>query len=569
MLSIEERRTALSSRHPSWPLRSLGGQLAWAAAEYPDRPYLLAGGRSFSYRDVQEWSGRLAGGLIASGVQPGEHVAMVLANYPEFVALRYAIARAGAVAVPVNFRLRAEELRYVLGQSDSVALVTMARFRDLDYLRMLDAIAPGWAAGDSDELPALRSAVVFDADGSAAGSGASSLDELAERGASVPDDALAERERGVHADDVCDVVYTSGTTGFSKGAMLTHDSSLRCSYSSAYIRALGDGDRILFSLPLYHVFAYAEGMLAATWVGGALVPQLEFDPVATFRAIADHHVDEALLVPTMSITLVEHPARHTFDLGSLRSVMSASAPAPVRLWEQLRAELGVREIVTAYGQTETSASSTYTMPDDPLELSSETVGRAKPGDAAGVDELGGLVTAYKTVDPLSGDDLPDGEPGELAVAGPQVMRGYYGKPEDTAAVFVDGWMRSGDLGVIRPDGYIVLTGRSRELYKRGAELVAPHEIEDVLSGRADVAQAYVIGVPDDYWGEVGVAFVVAAAGASPDAEELVAYCGQRLARFKVPERVVFLAAEDLPKTATGKVQKFQLAKMVPDAALPS
>jgi fatty-acyl-CoA synthase len=174
-----------------------------------------------------------------------------------------------------------------------------------------------------------------------------------------------------------------------------------------------------------------------------------------------------------------------------------------------------------------------------------------------------LVTKYKTVDPLTGEDLPEGEPGELAVTGPQVMRGYYGKPEETAAVFAGDWMRSGDLGVIRPDGYIVLTGRSRELYKRGGEVVAPSEVEDVLTARPDVAQAYVIGAPDDYWGEVGVAFVVAAAGVAPVAEELVTACRERLARFKVPDRVVFVAAEQLPKTATGKVQKFQLAAMVP------
>jgi fatty-acyl-CoA synthase len=559
--SLSERRAALSARYPSWQPRTLAGHLAASAEEFAERPYVLTDAHSYSYREMWQWARQLAGGLIASGVQPGDHVAMVMANYPEFVACKYAIASTGAVAVPLNYRFRAEELRYVIEQSDAALLITMAGFRELPYTDMLDAMAPGWDTPEgSPAFPALRGVITFRPDGSVARPGVPTLAELAERGARVAATDLAARQAAVAPDHICDVVYTSGTTGFPKGAMLTHDAMLRCSYSSAHIRAFEDGRRILFSLPLYHVFAYAEGMLAAPWVGGAIAPQLEFDPIATFSAIERHGVAEALFVPTMSATLVEHPARHDYDLSSLYAVMSAAAPAPVRLWEQLRAEFGVTEVVTAYGQTETAASTTYTMPDDPLELTSATVGRAKPGDAAGVEALGGLVTMYKTVDPVTGEDLPDGTTGELAVAGPQLMRGYYGKPEETAAVLSGGWLRSGDLGVIREDGYIVLTGRSKDLYKRGAELVSPKEVEELLSGRPDVAQAYVVGVPDELWGEVGVAFVVPAAGAEPVRGGLLGHCRESLARFKVPEQVILITAEELPTTPTGKVQKFRLAE---------
>jgi fatty-acyl-CoA synthase len=560
--SLAERRAALQAAHPTWVPRTLAGALAEATERFGERAYVLTDEHSYSYRDIREWSRTLARGLIAFGVAPGEHVAMVLANYPEFVACKYAIASAGAAAVPLNFRFRAEELRYVIAQSDAVLLITMTRFRELSYPGILDEIAPGWDTPEgSPAFPALRGVVTFSPDGQVARPGVARLADLAEWGAGVDEAEVDSRERAAAPGDVCDVIYTSGTTGFPKGAMLTHDAMLRCAYSSAVIRGLGDGRRILFSLPLYHVFAYAEGMLAALWVGGAIVPQLEFEAIATFEAIARHRVDEALFVPTMSATLVEHPGRHDYDLDSLYVVMSAASTAPVRLWQQLRAEFGVAEVLTAYGQTEAAASTTYTMPDDPLELASETVGRAKPGDVAGLAELDGLVTAYKTVDPITGEDLPAGEPGELAVTGPQVMLGYYGKPAETAAVLSDGWLRSGDLGVIRPDGYLVLTGRSKELYKRGAELVSPKEVEELLSARPDIAQAYVVGVPNELWGEVGIAFVIAATGAAPGGDELLEHCRAHLARFKVPERAILIRPEDLPMTPTGKVQKFRLAEM--------
>ncbi len=359
---------------------------------------------------------------------------------------------------------------------------------------------------------------------------------------------------------MADLIYTSGTSGSPKGVMLSHDALLRSAYGSAWTRAFQGGRRILFALPLYHVFAYVEGLLAALFAGGAIIPQTAFDPVATLQAIERHRAEEVLFVPTMTIAVLEAAQGGTHDLSSLQAVMSAAAPAPVRVWRAVREVLGVQEVLTGYGMTETSAATTYTEPDGPLELVASTVGTAKLGGMAGDPALGGRLVSYKTVDPLSGEDLPAGAEGELAVRGPIVTHGYYRKPEETVAVLdAEGWLRSGDLGRIdQGRGDLVLTGRSRELFKCGGELVAPKEVEELLCEHPAVAQAYLVGLPDERMGEIGCAWVVPAGPARPDPAELIALCRERLARFKVPVHVMSVPAAELPTTATGKVQKFRL-----------
>ncbi|MFZ0040263.1 MAG: AMP-binding protein [Solirubrobacteraceae bacterium] len=556
MPSVSERRGALEAAYPAWPQLTLSEALDAAAARHPNRPFVIGVQRTYSYEEVREWSRRLAAGLVALNVSPGEHVAVVMANYPEFVALKFAIARAGAVAVPVNFLLRRDELAYVLKQSDASVLVTMDRFRDLDYLSALDQLIPGWEEGGGGErLPALRDVVVH--------GGARPEARLLGEVEDLADDAgLLELDARASRFDplaTADVIYTSGTSGTPKGVLLSHDALLRSAYGSAWTRAFQDGRRILFALPLYHVFAYVEGLLASLFAGGAIIPQTAFDPVATLQAIEKHRADEALFVPTMTIAVLAAAQGGRFDVDSLRAVMSAAAPAPVRLWQAVRDELGVPEIVTGYGMTETSAATTYTEPDGPLQLVANTVGRCKRGGVAGNPESDGLLVTYKTVDPMTGEDLPAGFEGELTARGPIVTHGYYNKPRETeAALSPDGWLRSGDLGRIEPDGSVVLTGRSNELYKCGAELVAPKEVEECLSSHPGVAQAYVAGLPDERMGAVGCAWVVPATGNAPSAGDLLEWCGERLARFKVPAQVRFLAADELPTTATGKVQKFRL-----------
>lgn len=559
---VPRRRRALEDRYGPWRPRCLAEMLDAAAEPYADRPFVIGESRARSYGELREWSRRIARGLVAAGVRPGDHVALVAPNWPETVAVRFGIARVGAVAVPVNFQLRAEELAYILQQSRAAAVVTMEEFRGIDALDSLDRIVPDWERGRATNLPDLRLVVTIPADGGASRrAGATTLADLEREPEDALDAELARRAETMDPHDTATIFYTSGTTGQPKGVLSTHDMELRSAYASAYTRAFEDGRRIAFALPLHHVFAYIEGLLAAMFAGGSIVIQPAFDPRASLEAIAKHGAGEVLYVPTMSLAVVDAARAGHYDLATLHSVMSAAQSAPARLWHDLREVLGLEQLVTAYGMTETSAATTYTMPGDPVELLVETVGRPKPGGVAGDPELSGLVAVYKAVDPDGGGDLPQGQAGELVTRGPIVGRGYYGKAEETAAsVLPGGWLRSGDLGYVRDDGYLVLTGRSKELYKCGGELVMPTEVEDRLTRRSDVHQAYVVGVPDERMGEVGCAWVVPADDAKPDADGLIAYCRDQLARFKVPAYVLFAAADELPLTASGKVQKFKLAE---------
>jgi fatty-acyl-CoA synthase len=559
---VDEARAALERRHPAWVARTLHATLERVAGQHADRPFVVAVDGELTYAELEAWARRIARGLVAAGVAPGDRVALMLPNSAAFVAAIFAISRAGALAVPLHPRLHERELAFALRDSGAAVLLTVERFRDAPTGETLDALAPGWhRGGGGPSIPTLRSVVLCEGVAPVTRPGATRLEQF-ERGPDPDLDAeLAARAAAVDPDAIATIFYTSGTTGRPKGVELTHDQELRSAYGSAYTRAFEDGRRILFALPLHHVFAYIEGLLAATFVGGAVVCQPAFDPAETLAAIERHRVSEALFVPTMSLAVVEAAAATDHDLSSLHAVMSAAATCPARLWRQLVERLDVTELVTGYGMTETSAATTFTLPGDPVEVMVETVGRPKPAGVAGDPALGGLLAAYATVDPETGAPLPEGAPGELVVSGPIVMRGYRDNPDENARAFDDeGRLRSGDLGRVRPDGYLELTGRSKDLYRCGAESVMPAEVEAVLTERDDVEQAHVVAVPDERMGEVGCAFVVAAPGAQPEPDELIAYCRDQLSRHKVPAHVILVEAGELPLTASGKVQKFVLAE---------
>ena len=560
---VADRRAALEDRHRPWRSRSVAAMLDSVVAQYPDRAYVITEQGTLSYAGLADWSVRLARGLVASGVEPGQRVALFLPNGAEVIAARFAAARAGAVAVPISFRLHAAELAQLLTLSQASALVTMEQFRDIDALAGLDKIAPGWdQPGGQQAFPDLRLVVaVPESAGEPRRQRSVTLRQLEHDADPDLDAELARRAGTVSTDDTATIFYTSGTTGVPKGVLSTHDMELRSAYGSAYARAFEDGRRILFALPLNHCFAYIEGLLAAMFVAGTVVVQPVFDPVQSLAAIERYRVGEALFVPTMSLAVVAAARTGGHDLSSLHSVMSAASAAPASLWQELQRLLGVDQLVTAYGMTETSAASTFTLPGGPVDDLANTVGYPKPGGIAGLPELGGNVIEYKTIDPVTGADLPAGAEGELAARGPVVTPGYFQQPDATAAAVLPGrWMRSGDLGFIRADGALVLTGRAKDLYKCGGELVTPAEIEAFLNRRPDVVQAFVVGVPDDRMGEVGCAWVVPGEGAKLDAEELIAACRAELARFKVPAYVLSLTPDLLPLTASGKVQKFRLAQ---------
>ncbi|MCV7221724.1 class I adenylate-forming enzyme family protein [Mycolicibacterium elephantis] len=545
---IEACRQELRDRFPVWQPRSLAGWLDECANRYAERPFVITDDVTLTYADVAEQSRRIAAGLAGLGVQPGDRVGMVMANYPEFVTVKFAIARTGAIAVPFNYLYRTNELGFVLADSGCRVLVTMTGFGALDYQAMLDGIVPQWDAPDfSTTAPdrALRHVVLLDTDGTAR-QGVQNVADLAATVAPAP-------QLDVAPDAPGDMLYTSGTTGSPKGVLVSHDAVLRTAYASALTRAYQDGRRILFSLPCYHMFGYVEGILSAMYVGGAVIPQPSFSAEGYFAGIQRHRANDILCVPTMAVAMVESTTRHDYDLSSLGAVLCGSAPAPIWLWEQVQSEFGVDEIVTGYGMTECGGAMTLTLPEDPLHLTSETVGRPKRAGAASVPGTDALVV-YETVD------------GELVSHGPTTMLGYWNRPTETSAALRDGRLFSGDLGTVRADGYLELTGRSKELYKSGGELVMPKEIEEVLQRHPAVSQAFAFGLSDERWGEIGCVVVVPAPEAALTEEDVLAHCRRNLARFKVPKRVVFYDAASLPTTPTGKVQKFRLAEEVSSRA---
>ena len=551
-----DRQAALEQAKPAWNPLTLDQALSLAASEWPENEFVVSERGCFSYRALDQWVTELAVGLVSKGVRKGDHVALLMANYPEFVALKFAIARAGAVAVPINFMNRRDELKYVLEQSEAVCLITMDRFRDLNYLDMLDDISPEWSLTNClSALPKRPSVFVFSTGNQPLPAGVSTLADLKGEG-DIP-------KQGDPAS-VSDIIYTSGTTGGPKGVMLTHDMLLRAAYGSAYARAFVARQRILFSLPLYHVYGYVEGLLAALQVGGAVVIQEQFDPDSTLQAIDRYKVDDVLLIPTMTLALLEQLKNKEYPLSSLKSMLSSGGKAPETIWEDIYQAFGAIEVTTGYGMTEATASSTVTRPDDPVSRLKTTNGRLRDVGVAGESSIDGKLVRYRVVDANTNEVLKANAIGELRMKGIGVTTGYYNKPEETAAAFdAEGWFRTGDLGVLDEHGYITLKGRTKESYRCGGELVLPLEVESVLTAHESIAEAHVVALPDDRMGEVGVACIIKQPNADLSEEALAEFCRSRMARFKVPRHFLFLSPEDIPVTPTGRPRKFLLAQVVP------
>ena len=558
-----QRRTALERRFAPWTPMTVSGVLLGAAAEYADRPLVIGERGVHSYAEIERWSRRIAAGLVALGIEAGDHVAVVIANHPEFVAVKFAVARIGATCVPINFLFRSAELGYVLAQSDAVALVTMDRHRELDYLASLDELAPGWERGGGGaRIPELRHVVVLSPERHDPRPGAMTLDDLERLGDAAAGAELDRREADADPQAYSDILYTSGTTGDPKGVLLRHDQVVRESYAAAYQRALEDGRRIIFPMPMYHVFGYMEGLMAVLFVGGAIVPQVTFDAPVMLEQIRAHRVGEVMAVPAVTLPLIAEIRRARPDLSSVHTVFSSGGVAPPSIWDDIREVFGDVELTTGYGQTETTATTTCTNPEDDEFYVRHTNGRPRAGGSAGDPELDGRVAIYKAIDLRTGEDLAPGETGHLVVRGMVVTDGYYRKPDETAEAFTaDGWLRSGDIGSIDADG-LRLTGRLKESFRVGGEMVMPREIEIVLAEHGAVAEAHVVGIPHDRMGEVACAWVIPVdLGDPPAPEALVAHCAQRLARFKVPRHVFVAPSSELPVTATGRVRKHRLAEL--------
>ncbi|MFF5563843.1 AMP-binding protein [Streptomyces sp. NPDC012623] len=511
---------------------TIGGDLDRVVAAFPDREALVdvPSGRRWTYAGFGSAVDELARALLGSGVAKGDRVGIWAVNCPEWVLTQYATARIGAILVNVNPAYRSHELEFVLNQSGTSVLIASLAHRTSDYRAMVDQVR--------DRCPALRAVHYI---------GHPSWDELLSLKADVTSDHLAYRAAELSCDDPINIQYTSGTTGFPKGATLSHHNILNNGYFVGETVGYTERDRVCLPVPFYHCFGMVMGNLGAVSHGACVViPAPSFEPEATLRAVQDERCTSLYGVPTMFIAELDLAGFASYDLTSLRTGIMAGSPCPVEVMKRVVAEMNMAEVSICYGMTETSPVSTQTRRDDDLERRTGTVGRALP------------YVEVKVIDPATGVTLPRGEPGELCTRGYSVMLGYWNEPERTAEVIDAGrWMHTGDLAVIGEDGYARIVGRIKDMIIRGGENIYPREIEEFLYGHPGVADVQVVGVPDPKYGEEILACVMPRDPAAPPSlEDIVSYCRERLAHYKIPRRVEIVDA--FPMTVSGKVRKVEL-----------
>ncbi|WP_299538992.1 AMP-binding protein [uncultured Streptomyces sp.] len=511
---------------------TIGRNLDRAVEAHADREALVdvASGRRWTYAEFGADVAELARALMAAGVARGDRVGIWAVNCPEWVLVQYATARIGAIMVNINPAYRAHELEFVLGQAGITMLISSLAHRTSDYRALVEQVR--------GRCPALRSVHYI---------GDRSWDELVAGAGAVTGDRLASREAELSCDDPINIQYTSGTTGFPKGATLSHHNILNNGYFVGETIAYTEQDRVCVPVPFYHCFGMVMGNLAITSHGGCIViPAPAFDPVATLTAVQQERCTSLYGVPTMFIAELDHPDFAGFDLSTLRTGIMAGSPCPVEVMKRVVAEMHMAEVSICYGMTETSPVSVQTRRDDDLERRTGTVGRALPH------------IEVKVVDPLTGVTLERGEPGELCTRGYSVMLGYWEQPDRTAEVVDAGrWMHTGDLAVMREDGYVQIVGRIKDMIIRGGENIYPREIEEFLYTHPKIADVQVVGVPDARYGEEILACVIPRDPADPPTlDELTAFCRDRLAHYKTPRRLQVL--ETFPMTVSGKVRKVEL-----------
>jgi fatty-acyl-CoA synthase len=498
------------------------------ALVYADR------GLRWTFRELEHEARVIARGLIAAGVQRGDRIAVWATNVPEWIVLQFALAKVGAILVTVNTSLRAREIEYLLRQSETSMLFTIAGFRGVDYMAELR------------ESGSRLDRVFFIGDGCP--SDAAPYEELRALAAPVTDSMLDERERLVGVDDVINMQYTSGTTGFPKGVMLSSRNIVNNGYWIGEGLGYTPSDRLCLCVPLFHCFGCVLGVLASYTHGACLCPVEAFDPLRVLEIVDREKCTALYGVPTMFLAELEHPDFDRFDTSSLRTGIMAGALCPEPLMRRVIDTMRMRELTIVYGLTETSPGLTQTPRDAELIERTQTVGRVMPE------------TEVRIVDPHTGQDVARGVDGELWARGYVVMKGYYKMPEATAAAVTgDGWLKSGDQASIDHEGRVRITGRIKDIIIRGGENIAPKEVEDVLRTHPAIADASVYAVASEFFGEEVAAALRLHPRASIDAAEVQDFCRHRLARFKVPKFIRVVDA--FPQTASGKIQKFRLREM--------
>jgi fatty-acyl-CoA synthase len=531
---------------------TVGGLLDEIAATYPDNDALVyvERGLRYSYREFNQVCRQVAKGLLKLGIKKGDHLSIWAYNVPEWVILQFATAKIGAVLVTVNTSYKSAELEYILKQSDSSTLFLVKSFKDTDYVQTLYEVAPelpGAQAGNlaSGKLPFLKNVIYI---GDETPAGMLNFSRIMELGEAVPDSELAAVEATLDRHEVINMQYTSGTTGFPKGVMLTHFNVVNNGFNIGECMRFTDKDRLCIPVPFFHCFGCVLGVMACVTHGATMVPVEIFDPLKVLRTIEAERCTAVHGVPTMFIAELEHPEFATFDLTSLRSGIMAGSNCPIEVMKRVIRDMHASEITIAYGQTESSPVITQTRTDDPIELRVATVGRALPD------------VEVKIVDIETGATLPPGKQGELCTRGYLVMKGYYKMPEETErAIDSDNWLHTGDLAVMDENGYCKITGRIKNMIIRGGENIYPREIEEFLYTHPKVSDIQVYGVPDRKYGEQVMAAIVVKKGVTLTEEEVKEFCWGKIANYKVPKYVRFV--DSYPMTASGKIQKFKLREM--------
>ncbi|WP_308294055.1 AMP-binding protein [Streptomyces sp. UNOC14_S4] len=510
---------------------TIGADLAFTIERFGDREALVdvLSGRRWTYTEFGLAVEEVALGLLAKGVAKGDRIGLWAVNCPEWVMVQYAAARVGAVMVNINPAYRVHELGYVLRQAGIGVLVASLEHKTSDYRRMVEQVRA--------DCPALRDVVYI---------GDPTWDGLVKLGEGVAPERLAEREAQLGCYDPVNIQYTSGTTGFPKGATLSHHNILNNGYFVGELLGYTENDRVALPVPFYHCFGMVMGNLAVTTHGSCMViPAPSFDPAATLHAVERERCTSLYGVPTMFIAELGLPDFATFDLSSLRTGIMAGSTCPEEVMKRVMSEMHMSEVAICYGMTETSPVSTQTRSDDDLDHRTRTVGRVLPH------------LAVKVVDPDTGATVDRGTPGELCTRGYSVMLGYWDEPERSAeAVDAEGWMHTGDLAVMDEDGYVRIVGRIKDMIIRGGENVYPREIEEFLYAHPKISDVQVIGVPDEKYGEEIVACVILRPGETLTRDELARFCRGRLAHYKIPRHL--WVRDSFPMTVSGKVRKVEL-----------
>ncbi|MEB1808775.1 MAG: AMP-binding protein [Bacillaceae bacterium] len=517
------------------------------AVVYPDR------GLRYTYQQFDDLCRQVAKGFMKLGVERGEHVAIWSTNMPEWLTSQFATGKMGAVLVTVNTNYRTAELEYLLKQSDSTTIVLMDEFRGASYTEMLYEIVPELKTAEpgklqSKKLPHLKNVVFL---GNERKPGMYTWADILEMGDQVTDAELNERMGSLEPDDVINMQYTSGTTGFPKGVMLTHNNLVNNAINIAECMNLTANDRMCIPVPFFHCFGCVLGTMACVTVGATMVPVQEFDPKQVLQAVQDEKCTALHGVPTMFIAELNDKDFEKYNLSSLRTGIMAGSNCPIEVMKAVIERMGASEITIAYGQTESSPVITQTRVNDSLERRVETVGRALPN------------VEVKIVEPGTEKEVPRGVQGELCTRGYHVMKGYYKNPDATsAAISEDGWLHTGDLAVMDEEGYCRITGRLKDMIIRGGENVYPREIEEFLYQHPKVLDVQVVGVPDPKFGEEVSAWIVLKEGESATSDEIRNYCKGKISRHKIPRYIEFVS--EYPMTASGKIQKFKLREIAMD-----